>query len=243
MRKGKKTEVRDIKDVNKQKSTLDERKVENQKKQADLIEMKAELIKKEYQDNLKEHLEQKLYDLVYKLKQTERGEKLSIIEIKTMLNQRGLGVNGASPKYSNTELSLIIDYYKQFVTEINKVQRFIPSIPNFCGFAGITTTMYNNWRQSDDKERREIVQRIDDYIADINLTMAQEGEIKEISTIFRAKTEHNYVEAQVPQVVEHKVSTDMQKIIADINAIKAGQSLQTIETEKGEDGVYRPKEE
>ena len=241
MRSKKNGETRNSEDISKQKITLDKKKIENKKKQEELIEMKAELIKKEYQDNLKEHLEDKLFDLIDKLKHTERGEKLSIVEIKTMLSQKN--ANGLSPKYSNTELSILADYYKQFVTQINKVQRFIPTIPNFCGFAGITTTQYKNWKVSEDAERREIMQRIDDYIADINLTMAQEGEIREISTIFRAKAEHNYVEAQAPQVIKHEMESDMKQILANIDAINQGKSLKVIESEKGEDGVYRPKEE
>ncbi len=229
------------KERTKQKQTLDKMQAERKENQKELIEMKAELVKKEYQDNLKEHLEDKLFDLIEKLKHTEKGEKLSIIELKTMLSQKN--ANGLSPKYSNAELSILFDYYKQFITEINKVQRYIPSVPNFCGFTGITTTQYKNWKQSDDEERREIMQRIDDYIADINLTMAQEGEVKEISTIFRAKTEHGYYEAQSPVVIQHKSDANIDDIMKQIQAVNSGKSLKTIDLKEGKDGVYRTEEE
>lgn len=210
--------------------------MELKKQQNELQEMKSELIKKEYQDNLKEHLEQKLFDLIYKLKHTEKGEKLSIVEIKTMLSQKN--ANGLSPKYSNTELSILADYYKQFVAQINKMQRFIPSIPNFCGFAGITTTQYKNWKMSDDSERREIMQRIDDYIADIMLTSAQEGEIKEVTTIFRAHAEHGMVEPTAPVVIQHKSEVNVNDIMKQIEAVRNGKSLKDITLEKKEDGSY-----
>ena len=215
--------------------------MERKEQQKELIEMKTELIKKEYQDNLKEHLEDKLFDLIDKLKHTEKGEKLSIVEIKTMLSQKN--ANGLSPKYSNAELSILVDYYKQFVTQINKVQTFIPSIPNFCGFAGISTNQYKMWKMSDDEERREIMQKIDDYIADIMLTSAQEGEIKEVTTIFRAHAEHGMVEPTAPVVIQHKSEVNVNDIMKQIEAVNQGKSLKAIESEKGEDGVYRPKEE
>ena len=65
--------------ADKQKQTLDNKKIESKKKQEELIEMKTELIKKEYQDNLKEIMEQKMFDLAYKLKHLEEGKTLSDI--------------------------------------------------------------------------------------------------------------------------------------------------------------------
>ena len=41
--------------------------------------MKASIVKKEYQDNLKDHLEQRLYDLIYQLKHED--ESLSIVKL------------------------------------------------------------------------------------------------------------------------------------------------------------------
>lgn len=225
----------------KKKQTLDAKKQENKEKQMQLKEMKAEIVKKEFQDNLKEHLEQKLNDVINKLQTTEKGEKLSIVELKTMLAQKNQ--NGLSPKYSTTELAIIIDYYKQFITEINKVQKYIPSIPNFCGFAGITTSQYNNWKISEDEERRELIQRIDDYIADIMLTLAQEGEIKEVTTIFRAHAEHKMVEPTAPITIQHKSDLNMDDIMAQIKAVNEGKSLKTIELKECKDGVFREKEE
>lgn len=225
----------------KKKQTLDSKKIKNKEQQTQLKEMKAEIVKKEFQDNLKEHLEQKLFDLIYKLKHTEKGEKLSVVELKTMLAQKN--ANGLSPKYSTAELSIIIDYYKQFVTEINKVQKYIPSIPNFCGFAGITTTQYKNWKQSDDEERRELIQKVDDYIADINLTLAQNKEIDNVTTIFRTKTEHQYVEANAPVVIQHKSDVNMDDIMAQIKAVNSGKSLKTIDLKVDKNGVYRAEEE
>ena len=225
----------------KQKETLDAKKMERKEQQEKLTKAKTELIKKEYQDNLKEVMEQKMFDLAYKLKHMEEGQPLSVIELKSLLSQKN--TIGLSPKYSNIELAILFEYYKQFIQEINKKTSYIPTKEDFCSFAGVSTATYNNWKQSDDAERREIMQKIDDYLVDIHLSMAQRGDIREISTIFRAKAEFGMVEAQAPQRVEYGVTADMKQIMKNIDAINSGKSLKAIELEEGEDGVYRPKED
>ena len=225
----------------KHKKTLDLKKIEQKKEQKQLTKMKTELVKKEYQDNLKEILEQKMFDLAYKLKHIEEGKDLSVIELKSLLSQKN--VIGLSPKYSTTELAILFDYYKQFIQQINEKTSYIPTKEDFCSFSGISTNVYNRWKQSEDAERREIMQKIDDYLVDIHLSMAQRGDIKEISTIFRAKSEFGMVEAQAPTVVKHEMESDMKQILANIDAINSGKSLKTIEGVKGEDGVYRAKED
>lgn len=215
--------------------------MERKEEQGKLTKAKTELVKKEYQDNLKEVMEQKMFDLAYKLKHMEEGKNLSVIKLKSLLSQKN--IIGISPKYTTTELAILFEYYKRFIEEINEKTPYIPTKEDFCSFAGVSTVTYNNWKQSDDAERREIMQKIDDYLVDIHLSMAQRGDIREISTIFRAKSEFGMVEAQAPQRVEYGVTADMKQILANIDAINSGKSLKTIESVKGEDGVYRPKEE
>lgn len=201
-------------------------------------EMKAELVKQDFQNNLKENLEQRLFDLAYKLSHADGT--LSVIQIKSMLSAKN--AFGISPKYNNTELELLFKYYQEFILKVNEIQSYRPTKQDFCAFAGITTQVYNNWLKSDDDERREIMQRVEDYITDIMLTEAQNGGIKEITTMFRAKTEHGYVEAQAPVVIEHKSEIDMDKMKKQLEAIEQGKSLQTITFEKKQDGSYGMRE-
>lgn len=202
-----------------------------------MASVKAELVKQEYQDNLKDKMEQKLYDLIYKLQHTEGG--FSTIELKSLLTQKN--ALGISPKYSNTELAILFDYYRQFIEQINKYQSYLPTKKNFCSFAGISSVTYNRYIQSEDEERREIMQKIDDYITDLNLTAAQNGDIKEVTTIFRSKAEHGMIEAQAPVVIQHKTEANLDDIKKQIEAINQGRSLK--EATKGEDGVYYIQEE
>lgn len=212
----------------------DKTKMEKKEKEEKAKELKAELIKQEYQDNMKEYMEQRLFDLIHKLKHVDGT--LSTIEIKNLLSQKN--IVGASPKYNNTELAMLFDYYKQFIDQINKVQAYLPTKKNFCSFIGISSNTYNSWKQSDDSERREILQMIDDYITDLQLTSAQNGEIKEVTTIFRSKAEHGLVEQTAPVVIEHRSETNINEIMKQIEAVNQGKSLQTIELKQNEDGSY-----
>ena len=196
--------------------------------------MKQELIKKEYQDGLADYLDQKLFDLAYKLKHIDGS--MSVIELKSLMMQKS--IVGTSPKYSNTELAILFEYYQQFIKKINEVQTFLPTKKNFCGFAGISSVTYDNYKQSEDSERREIMQKIDDYITDIMLTSAQNGDLKEISTIFRSKAEHGMVEANNPIVIEHKSQTDINSIMKQIEAVNQGKSLKVIDLKQQPDGSY-----
>lgn len=218
------------------KETIDKRKIEQQEQNKILAKTQAELVKQEFQDNLKENLEQRLFDLIYKLKHIEKDHKFSTMELKTLLSQKN--VIGQSPKYSVAELAILFDYYKQFILKINEYQKYLPTKKNFCGFIGISSSQYDMWRQSDDSQRQEMMQIIDDYITDLQLTSAQNGEIREITTMFRAKSEHGMVEASAPVVIEHKSETNIDNIMKQIEAINKGKSLKTIELKKNTDGVY-----
>ena len=87
------------------------------------------------------------------------------------------------------------------------------------------------------------MQIIDDYITDIMLTSAQDGKVREITTIFRSKAEHGMVEQTAPIVIEHKSETNMENIIKQIEAVNQGKSLRTIELKQQPDGTYKSEEE
>lgn len=220
-------------------NALEKSKEKEKENKEQLRNLKAELIKKEYQDNLKEHLENRLLGLTDKLKDMKGSP--SIIELKTIISEKSL--MGATPKYTNTELAILFDYYKEFIQEINKKTKYLPSKQNFCSFAGISTRTYDAYRQSNDAERRDIIQQIEDYITDIMLTSAQTGEVKEVTTMFRTKTEHGYIEASAPIVIEHKSDVNIDDIKKQIEAVNKGKSLKTIELKQDENGIYTHQEE
>ncbi len=222
------------------RQTVAEKSNEYQEGQHQLETIKAELVKQEFQDNLEENIKQRLDELTQKLNQTKSGRNFSIIELKSLISMKNYA--GVSVKYNNSELLILFDYYKKFIEKINETQQYLPTKKNFCSFIGVSSVSYDNWRQSEDSERREIMQMIDDYITDIMLTSAQNGDIKEITTMFKAKTEHGYVEATAPIVIEHKTETNLDAIRKQIEALNKGKSLKGIELKKNDDGTYSPEE-
>lgn len=90
---------------------------------------------------------------------------------------------------------------------------------------GISTSTYNQYLFGYDEEKTEIMVQIDDYIKETMLTLAQLGEIKEVSTIFRGKASHGMIEAAAPQVIEHHDIVDISSVQKMIEDIKKGKTL------------------
>ena len=210
---------------NMQKSA-DERLINQDKGKKELREIESKLIEKEYKEGLQDYLEQRLFDLKYKLKHVDNENKLTLIEIDKLI--RGKHLVG-TPLYSAEELSMIFDYYRDFISEINKVTRYIPSKKNFCGFAKMSSSTYDSYLVNGDAQKMEVMKMIDDYITDISLTLAQQREIDNVTTIYRSKAEHGMVEATAPIVIKREVDINLDEIKEQVKALKAGKSLKTIE--------------
>lgn len=81
------------------------------------------------------------------------------------------------PMYSATELSMVFEYYQEFICELNMSGiKFPPTRQNFCMFAGITTSTYASYLNNNDQNKKIVTQRIEDYINEINWTAAQNDE-------------------------------------------------------------------
>lgn len=208
------------------KKSADERLINQEKGKKELIEIESKLIEKEYKEVLQDYLEQRLFDLKYKLKHVDNENKLTLIEIDKLI--RGKHLVG-TPLYSAEELSMIFDYYRDFISEINKVTRYIPSKKNFCGFAKMSSSTYDSYLVNGDAQKMEVMKMIDDYITDISLTLAQQREIDNVTTIYRSKAEHGMVEATAPIVIKREVDINLEEIKEQVKALKAGKSLKTIE--------------
>lgn len=90
---------------------------------------------------------------------------------------------------------------------------------------GISSATYNQYLLGVDEEKTEIMLQIDDYIRETMLTLAQLGEIKEVSTIFRGKASHGMIEASAPQIVEHREIVDIGNIRKMIEDVKKGKTI------------------
>lgn len=146
----------------------------------------------------------------------------------------------ARSKYSAEDIQIILDNYTTMIAEINKNWTYIPTRENFCAFCGISIQQYGLWlRDTDHIERLHAMSQVELYIIDMQQSMAQTGETKEVTTIFRMKAEHGMIEAKAPQeiTVKHDVSTS--QIQEQIEAIKRGKSLEPVELKENNDGIFK----
>lgn len=193
-------------------------------------EAKQELIEKEWKGNLKDYLSDKLKELEEKIEDT-RGELNPIIVNSYLRHRSGFG---ATPKYSPDELAIAFEYYQQFIETINTRVVYPPTKKNFCSLLGISSNIYDSYRESDIPDMQEIMARIDDYITDNALALAQIGKLKEITTIYRTKAENKMMEAQAPIVVKRENTVDLDDILRKVKAIKSGDTIELKENQRGE---------
>lgn len=208
------------------KEGKDKGKIQREKDKTELRKMEANLVKEKYKNGLKDYMEQRLFDFKYELKRINPESRLTLLEIDKLIRGKK-AVGGAL--YSAEELSMLFDYYRDFIAEINTIIRYIPTKKNFCAFAEMSSSTYDTYLIEGDSQRIEIMKMIDDYITDISLTLAQHREIDNVTTMFRSKTEHGMVEATAPIVIKHETDVNLDAIKEQVKALKAGKSLKNIE--------------
>ena len=196
----------------------------------------AKVFEKE-KKNIPAILENKIQKIAGRLAEVKDG--ISPTEIYSIM--RNDNFMGAKKKYTPEELGVLFESYTKIIEMINEKQTYPPTIKNFCSYIGISTNTYNEWLGSTDSNRKDIMQRIDDYISDMALSLAQIRKVDTIATMFRAKTEHKMVEAQAPTVIRHEESVSLDEIKEQLKALQNGQSL--VEMKQGKDGVFRYEEE
>lgn len=126
--------------------------------------------------------------------------------------------------YTSYELGEALNIYIDMIAEINKICKFPPSKGSFCALLGITRKTYDNYLC--DPEKVDVMGLIDDYITTTALTSAQLRELDSITTMFSLKAQHGFVEAQAPMVIEHKKTTDIDTINAQLEALKGNKIIE-----------------
>lgn len=185
------------------------------------------------QRNLVKTMQEETKEILLPTIRNKMEEVAELIEEKTIDNS-GLTISQILPlisrrstadiatiqnkSYTSYELGEALNIYMEMVARINKVCKFPPSKGSFCALLGISRKTYDNYMVDPDK--MDIMGIIDDYITTSVLTSAQLGELREISSMFALKTQHGFVEAQQPLVIEHKKTTDIDEIQAQLNALK-----------------------
>lgn len=160
---------------------------------------------------LPEILVNKVNNIIEEIANLSTVDGLSETQIFPLISSRSTNFY-VSSTYSADELFVLFNEYVRMIAEINKKTIYLPTKKNFCAFAGITSATYNNYLVDFDENKRSVVQMIDDYITDVNLSCAQNGKVREITTIFRSKAEYGMIEAQAPVVIEYKKALNFDEV-------------------------------
>lgn len=207
------------------KSELKKKQEKTRIENKDKKEMqKQELVKKiqeETKDLLLPAIHEKMETVAKVIRDSINDSNgLTISQILPLITRRSINdiASIQNKSYTPYELGEALNIYMDMVATINKVCKFPPSKGSFCALLGISRTTYDNYMV--DPDRRDIMGIIDDYITTSVLTSAQLGELREISSMFTLKTQHGFVEAKTPIVIEHKKTTDFDEINAQLEALK-----------------------
>lgn len=208
--------------------------IENKDKE----EIQKQEIIKQIQEETKEMLlptvREKMNNVAEVIKEkVSKSNGLTVSQILPLITRRSTAdiATIQNKSYTPYELGEALNIYIDMIAEINKHCKFPPSKGSFCALLGITRKTYDNYMV--DPNKMDVMGLIDDYITTSKLTSSQLGELKEISTIFDLKSQHGFVEQQAPMIIEHKKTTDIEEITAQLQALK-GEKIIDAEYEETE---------
>lgn len=183
--------------------------------------------------NLEELIEERKEDLTNNLieyqkkftrtKYDKDGNPYEILEINSYVIERYFfkslnPMQNREPKYTAEKLSVVWELYQDILCEVNaEIGSFAPSLTSFCTFAGITLSTFRSYKNSNDIDMRTITEKINDLCFNVNVTLAQNGKLKERSTIYRMKSEQERAEKEQPEIHLHNHNNTQ---VVDFDALK-----------------------
>jgi hypothetical protein len=177
-------------------------------------------------DNLDEIVAEKKEEIVGKLKEfylklEQKPEIRSPYLINSYFFKSINPMPNHEPKYTAEKLGIVWELYQDILTEVNmNIGEILPSLSSFCKFAGITLVTFKNYKSSPDEGLRILVEKINDECFDSQVTMAQNGLLKERSTIYRMKAEQERIEKETPAIHIHENTVDVGSIVNRLKEIK-----------------------
>lgn len=122
-------------------------------------------IRKRKKEFLKELEEYKLMNVNEDESVTILNKTLPMVEVSEHCFEPFIKSPGGIPSYSAEQLSIIFDYYKQCIKEMNKVELFPPTKEQFCQLCGISTNAFSSMKNGGDDKVTEVLLQVEDYIA------------------------------------------------------------------------------
>lgn len=190
-----------------------EKVVDNQKliAQSNVLIRQAEAQKiKEYKENLpnvlKEKNEQIFNDVKDIIEKSGDSSKLALEPIIMGLLNRNLSGVGLQPIYTTRELGIVFEYYKKMITDLAMQGiNVIPSRQNFSSFAGINTRTFENaYLRSNDMEKSQMSQTIEDYFIECSWSGAKRNKLNSY-----AVEKYNKIQGIGGGYVEPKINVEL----------------------------------
>lgn len=216
--------------MSKKSELIHQQKVANQ----DIVRDIQKATKEMLLPTIKEKAEEVSKYIEETVKKDGTGFGLTSTQIFEVITKRSVSdiATVGNKSYTPQELAIALNIYIEMMAKINKEVKMPPSKSSFCLLLGIGTETYNNYMV--DPERTNIMNIIDTYITGAQLTSAQTGELKEISTMFNLKAQHGFVEAQNPIVIQHETKVDVDDIRHQLNEMKRGRVTDAVIIEEVE---------
>lgn len=195
--------------------------IENKDKKMQEQEQFVKQIREETKDLLLPNIRSKMETVAEVIKEkVSQNNGLTVSQILPLITKRSVSdiATIQNKSYTSYELGEALNIYMDMVAKINTICKFPPSKGTFCALLGISRKTYDNYMVDPDK--MDIMGIIDDYITTSVLTSAQLGELREISSMFTLKSQHGFVEASAPVVIEHKKETNIDDINRQLEALK-----------------------
>lgn len=193
----------------------------NKEKEAEKKEELVNQIREETKDLLLPSIRNKMNEVAEVIKEkVSQNNGLTVSQILPLITKRSTSDIAViqNKSYTSYELGEALNIYMEMIAKINTICKYPPSKGSFCALLGISRKTYDNYMVDPDKV--DIMGIIDDYITTSVLTSAQLGELREISSMFTLKSQHGFVEASAPVVIEYKKETNIDDINKQLEALK-----------------------
>ena len=149
------------------------------------------------------------YNIIQKQKDDAEGSTGVVIANKTLpmyeLTEMCFApfinnVGGIAIQYSPDEMQIMFEYFKDCVKEMNKYELVPPNKEMFCSICGFSTEKFSELK-SQSPEMREVLLRIEDYIANYLNISGLTRKTDTVTGIFIQKSSLGRREATEPQQV------------------------------------------
>lgn len=116
-----------------------------------------------------------------------KEKTLPMIELSDFCFSPFVKVAGVVPDYSASELSVIFDFFKECIKEMNKSVIIPPTKEQFCSLCGFSTSRFSDLKNTGTTDIREILLQVEDYICNYLSIGGLTRKISEVSSIFNQK--------------------------------------------------------